>query len=124
MIVFLLFTWVKKYIFMNNQQKILDPYFITGFEHAEEKSLVVLGQNLTSTVGVKFTRKQLAMVQLAPYQYSIIIGLLLSDGWLFFSNVRSLNASLGFKQSKAHSVYVWFIFNMLSHACFAGVTLI
>jgi hypothetical protein len=41
---------------------------------------VVFGTNLTSTVGVKFTRTQLAMVQLAPYQYSVIIGLLLSDG--------------------------------------------
>jgi hypothetical protein len=31
-------------------------------------------------VGEKFSFKQLAMVQLAPYQYSIIIGLILSDG--------------------------------------------
>jgi hypothetical protein len=31
-------------------------------------------------VGEKFSFKQLAMVQLVPYQYSIIIGLILSDG--------------------------------------------
>jgi len=43
-------------------------------------SLVLLGINLTSTVGSKYTRAQLAMVCLAPYQHSVIIGLLLSDG--------------------------------------------
>jgi len=60
----------------------LNPWFITGFSDASKKetSIVVFGKNLTSTVGIKFTLKQLAMVQLAPYQYSVIIGLILSDG--------------------------------------------
>jgi hypothetical protein len=42
--------------------------------------IVIFGSNLTSTVGIKFSRTQLAMVRLAYYQYSVIIGLLLSDG--------------------------------------------
>jgi hypothetical protein len=42
--------------------------------------IVIFGSNLTSTVGIQFTLKQLATVQLASYQYSVIIGLLLSDG--------------------------------------------
>jgi hypothetical protein len=44
------------------------------------KKLVVFGSNLTSTVGIKFTLKQLAMVQLSPYTRDVIVGLLLSDG--------------------------------------------
>lgn len=79
--------------------------------------IVVFGTNLTSTVGVKFTRTQLAMVQLAPYQYSVIIGLLLSDGWLRFASKTNKNALLGFKQSLSHSQYVLFVFNILAHYC-------
>jgi hypothetical protein len=33
-------------------------------------------ENLTSTVGERFSRTQLEMVILAPYQYSVVIGLL------------------------------------------------
>lgn len=33
------------------------------------------------------------------------------------SSKRSKNARLGFKQSLAHSGYVWFLFNILSHYC-------
>ncbi len=47
---------------------------------------MVWGTNLTSTVGSKFTRTQLAMVCLARYQYGVIIGLLLSDGWLILAS--------------------------------------
>ena len=57
------------------------------------------------------------MVQLASYQKSVIIGILLSDGWLTFSKKTSKNARLGFKQSLAHFQYVWFVFNILSHYC-------
>ena len=58
----------------------LDPNFVTGFADASPKALVVFGTNLTSTVGVKFSRKQLATVILVPYTRDIIVGLLLSDG--------------------------------------------
>ena len=68
-------------------------------------------------MGVKFTRTQLAMVQLAPYQYNVIIGLLLSDGWLTFSSKASKNAQLGFKQCLDRYQYVFFVFNILSHYC-------
>ena len=66
---------------------------------SERKDLVIWGTNLSSTVGVKYTRSQLAMVQIAPYHYSVIIGLILSDGWLIIGKTRSKNALLGFKQS-------------------------
>ena len=92
-----------------------------GFQTLQKKitsgGIVVFGTNLTSTVGIKLTRKQLAMVQLGPYQYGVIIGLLLSDGWLIFASKTNKNARLGFKQSLSHPGYVWFVFNILSHYC-------
>jgi len=107
-----------------------NPFFVTGFTAAlipsrrnksslqkssECKSLVVWGTNLQSTVGEKFTRKELTMVILTPYTRGVIVGLLLSDGWLIISN--SKNARLGFKQALSNSAYVWFVFNILSHYC-------
>jgi hypothetical protein len=57
----------------------LDPDYVTGFCDASKK-LVVFGTNLQSTVGEKFTRKELATVILAPYYTGVIVGLILSDG--------------------------------------------
>lgn len=57
------------------------------------------------------------MIKIPPYQYSVIIGLLLSDGWLIFSNSRSKNPRLAFKQKLANFEYVLFVFNSLSHYC-------
>jgi len=56
-------------------------------------------------------------VQLAPYQYSVVIGLLLSDGWLTIASKTTKNARLGFAQSGAHAEYFWFVFFSLSHYC-------
>jgi hypothetical protein len=53
---------------------------VIGFRDNKNKSLVEFGSNLSSTLGIRFSRTQLAMVKLAPYQQSVIIGLLLSDG--------------------------------------------
>jgi len=81
-------------------------------------SLVVWGTNLTSTVGVgRFSKQVRDMIQLPPYQKSVIIGLILSDGWLRFPSKTSKSANLGLKQSVAHSDYVWFVFSFLSHYC-------
>lgn len=88
----------------------LHPWFITGFVDASNnKSLIVWGTNLKSTVGYKLSPKELAKVQLAPYQYNVIIGLLLSDGWLIFGGARSKNARLGFAQSEDNGKYFWFV---------------
>lgn len=57
------------------------------------------------------------MVCFPPYQSSIIIGLLLSDGWLTFASVTNKNARLGFAQGGANGQYFWFVFLSLSHYC-------
>nr|QBM31598.1 hypothetical protein [Arthrobotrys musiformis] len=83
--------------------------------------LVVWGINLTSSVGNgRITKQESNMVKLPYYQKNVIIGLLLSDGWLTFGSKRSNYARLRFKQSLSHSTYVWFVFNILSHYCNSG----
>ena len=99
---------------------VINPWFITG----QNKSLVVWGTNLTSTTGERFTLKQLALVDLAPYQFSVIVGLILSDGWLIFASKTNKNARLGFKQSVDRAAYVLFVFNLLSHYCSSSPTVI
>lgn len=79
--------------------------------------MVVWGKILESTVGKIFSRKELAMIQLPSYQYSVVVGLILSDGWLRLPAARSKIALLGFLQSGAHGNYFWFVFWSLSHYC-------
>ena len=82
------------------------------------KDLVLWGTNLGSTVGSgRITKVERSMIKLAPFQFSVIIGLLLSDGWLTFSSEKSLNVRLVFKQSLVQSTYVFHVFNILSHYC-------
>jgi len=63
------------------------------------------------------------MVKFTSFHRGIIIGLLLSDGWLTL-NTRSINSCLHFKQSLNKSNYVWFVFNLLSHYCSSYPSLI
>lgn len=83
-------------------------------------SLVVWGTNLTCQVGTgKFTKQVSNMIKLPPYLLSVIIGLILSDGWLIFASKTNKNALLGFAQSGKNSKYFWFVFLSLSHYCSA-----
>jgi hypothetical protein len=74
---------------------------------------------LSSTAGTKLISKQERnMVKLPSFILGVIGGVLLSDGWLQLqSKNRSINACLHFKQSLAHSQYVWFVYNIISHYC-------
>jgi len=81
-------------------------------------TLVVWGSNLTSNVNYpRFTKQVSNIIILPSYQKGVIVGLLLSDGGLSFSNSRSINARLGFNQSLDHFEYFWFVFTILSHYC-------
>ena len=102
---------------MKNNKNNSSVQIVPIYNVATTTSIVVFGTNLTSTVGNKFTRTQLAMVKLPPFQYAVLIGLILSDGSLRFFSKHHKNASLGFCQSAAHSYYFWFIFLLLSHYC-------
>lgn len=85
---------------------------------SQEKSLVVWGQNLTSSVGKgRFTKAVSEMIQLTPYNKSVVVGLVLSDGWITSSTKSNKNSRLGIQQSLSHSRYLWFVFFLLSHYC-------
>lgn len=76
------------------------------------------GINLTSQVGTGRFRKQVSnMIALPSYPKSVIIGLLLSDGWLTIPVKNRKFARLGFKHSVSRATYLWFLFNRLSHYC-------
>lgn len=81
------------------------PRFIKKFSTKRVNNnlnLVVWGTNLTYTVGiVRFTKQVSLLIKLPSYQRSVIIGLLLSDGWTTIASKTSINARLGFKQSLA-----------------------
>lgn len=98
----------------------MDPWFITGFCDGSNKnlSLVEWGKNLPSLVGCgRLGKQESNMIKIPYYQKSVIIGLLLSDGWLIIPVSTRKNARLGFSQSLSHSSYVWFVFNILLHYC-------
>lgn len=75
--------------------------------------MVVYGSNLGSTLGIKRYPNDIKnLIFLTPTAYSIIVGLILSDGYLEKSN---LNARLVFKQSFVKCEYVLNIFMTLHH---------
>ena len=55
------------------------------------------------------------LIQLTPRVRSIIIGLILSDGWL--QKRGHWNPRLGFKQSIVNFPYFWHIYNELAYLC-------
>lgn len=81
--------------------------------------LEVWGTNLGSTAKYgRLTKQAREMIVLPPYQKSIIVGLLLSDGWAYFPSATNKNARIEFRQSIDKFEYVWFTwFNCLSHYC-------
>lgn len=88
------------------------------------RDLVLWGECLGSMVGSgRLTKVERNMIKLAPTQYSVVVGVLLSDGWLTLSTEKSLNVRLGLKQSLAKSSYVLFVFNLLSHYCVSAPSL-
>lgn len=124
----------------------LNPWYLTGFSNAsltkkkfirqyrkkalqptvsaEKNNIVVWGTNLQSTVGERFSHKELAIIRLTSYTKSVIVGLILSDGWLTFASITHKNIRLGFKQSADRVAYVLFVFNLLSHYCSSGPSLV
>jgi hypothetical protein len=80
-------------------------------------ALVIWGENLSSTVSQKRITKSLrGIVELPLHIKSLVVGLLLSDGWIQ-KNKPHWNARLGFKQSMINFPYFWFVFTLLSHYC-------
>lgn len=63
------------------------------------------------------SKYELNITKLPNCVRSVIIGLILSDGYIVFST-RSKNGLLGLTQSLAHSSYLYFVFNILAPYCY------
>lgn len=79
-------------------------------------SVVLWGSNLSSTLGLRFSDKLRNRVFLPPFINSIVIGLLLGDGWIQKGKLNK-NARLGFKQSVIHIEFALWVYNLLAHYC-------
>ena len=72
---------------------------------------------MSSTVGTgRNTKVVKNMIALPPYQKSVVVGVILSDGHLASAKSHE-NPHLAFKQSLKNSAYVLFVFSILSHYC-------
>nr|QBM09620.1 hypothetical protein [Dactylella sp.] len=67
----------------------------------------------------KLSLIELYMIKLPIKQCGIIVGLLLSDGWLSYASVNNKYPRLGFEQTSSQSSYVWFVYWDLSHYCYS-----
>ena len=90
------------------------------------KDLVVYGSNLETGVGLpQYTNIIKQIVNIPNNIIYIIVGILLTDGWIEYSSKKDLdkkdilniNSRFRFKQSIIHSEYVIYVFILLSHYC-------
>ena len=108
------FNLLKQYL---RQQEKVRRYSTHRVVKPNNTDLVVWGSNLSSTVGTgRLTKVVKNMIVLPPYQKSVLVGILLSDGYLTSAKSHE-NPHLAFKQSLKNSSYVWFVFSILSHYC-------
>jgi hypothetical protein len=70
-------------------------------------SLVSFGSNLASNVGKpRFSPLVASMFILTPFVLSVVVGLVLSDGYLQILGPRALNAALGITQGLINFKYL------------------
>ena len=90
------------------------------------KDLVVYGSNLETGVGLpQYTNIIKQIVNIPNNIIYIIVGIVLTDGWIEYSSKKDLdkkdilniNSRFRFKQSIIHSEYVIYVFILLSHYC-------
>lgn len=102
----------------------IDPKWIQWFIGFADAEFNKTPKKLVGTIvgSPKITQRVRNMMELSPYQYSVVIGLILSDGWLILSSTKNpdksrLNARLGLKQSLQRFSYLWSVFYILSPYC-------
>ena len=68
--------------------------------------------NVNRGILTKFDRN---MIQITSFQHSIIVGVILSDGWV--QRRSGWNPRIGFKQSMKNFEFFWDVFTQLSSLC-------
>ena len=89
---------------------------INGKVKFKEKRLILWGESPISAVmaGKRLTNKQREMLVLTKKAKSILIGILLSDGWVKRKK-RNWNPLIGLKQSLKNIDYLWYILNEIGY---------
>jgi len=83
-------------------------------------ALVVWGVNLYSGFRtLRLSNEELHMFKLPNDQQGVIVGLLLSDGWLSYASANNKYPHFGFEQAFSQSSYVWSVFGIFSHYCYS-----
>ena len=110
---------VYKNICLNSNKKSIinhsDKLFIEN--KSGSVSLILFnGEKLSSNIqkGI-LTKISRDLIQMTPFQCSIIVGLILSDGWIQYR--KTWNPRIGFKQSIKNFEYFWYVFIQLSTLC-------
>jgi LAGLIDADG DNA endonuclease family len=82
------------------------------------KQIVWWGTNLSSNIGYgRSTKVVLGMYKIPSFHNSVIIGILLSDGWVHNATSHAKSPRIGFKQSLLRFEYLWQVFSVLSPFC-------
>ena len=90
---------------------------LNKLEYTNCTSLVLYGSNLGSTINIgRLPRNVQKIVSLPSQLYSIVVGILLSDGWLEKENLNA-NTRFRFKQVLARSDYIIYSFLLLALYC-------
>lgn len=111
------YNYLKRILLM--QQRLINTNKRKQLNSVKLKNteVVIWGSNLCSTAGAgRFTNIVKNMIQLPPYQKSVVVGLVLSDGYLSSSKPHE-NPHLTFKQGLNNSKYLLFVYYILSHYC-------
>ncbi|CCA78120.1 related to LAGLIDADG endonuclease (mitochondrion) [Serendipita indica DSM 11827] len=86
---------------------------VNTIQNTKSQAIVVWGSSMGSSFGQRYLSPIVrSMYELTIFIRSIIIGLILSDGWFNLRDGR-LNPSIGFEQSIKHFAYFWYVFNIL-----------
>jgi heme/copper-type cytochrome/quinol oxidase subunit 1 len=110
-----------------NTTNILERFFRSNKQYLPDNiycsDLVIYGSNFSSTVNYpKYTNIIRHMEGIPSNLYSILVGILISDGWLQIN--KSGNTRLIFKQSIDKIKYFYYVFNKLSHYCSSNPNLV
>lgn len=90
--------------------------------HLQPSTTAIIPFGMSQSSGIGFgtvlPQKVYSMYVLTTFLHSVILGLLLGDGW-FEKNVgkRSINARFGLKQGLINIEFLLFVFNLLSPLC-------
>ncbi|RUP49501.1 hypothetical protein BC936DRAFT_142379 [Jimgerdemannia flammicorona] len=81
---------------------LFEALFLVPTIHCDCTALVVVGNMLPSTIGSgRFSSLISSMIYFTPYLKGVIVGLILSDGWLTVASKTHKNARLGIQLSLA-----------------------